>query len=261
MRSLLTAGAALAIGAAAQAQSGEPVQWRVEDGGNGHWYLFIETALPRTWHTARDAAATIGGHLATITTAAEQAFIVSIAPQYVDESGGQAWLGGFQDTTAPDFEEPHGGWRWVTGEPMTYQPWMNAGQTAPGSDFLALAYDVDRRLGWNDLWADYFGGRRFAFVEFDADCNADGIVDFGQILNGTLPDSNGNGVPDCCETSSACCTADIYRNGRIDGADLGILLSEWGAITSTTRSDLNGDGRVDGADLGTLLANWGPCGG
>jgi hypothetical protein len=55
------------------------------------------------------------------------------------------------------------------------------------------------------------------------------------------------------------CLGDLYRNGRIDGADLGVLLSEWGQVTGAIQSDLNGDGRVDGADLGTLLANWGPC--
>jgi hypothetical protein len=50
-------------------------------------------------------------------------------------------------------------------------------------------------------------------------------------------------------------------NHIVDGGDLGVLLSEWGVVTPTTRSDLNRDGFVDGADLGRLLANWGPCGG
>jgi hypothetical protein len=45
----------------------------------------------------------------------------------------------------------------------------------------------------------------------------------------------------------------------INGADLGILLSEWGPGYANTVSDINHDGRVDGADLGFLLANWGPC--
>jgi hypothetical protein len=36
-------------------------------------------------------------------------------------------------------------------------------------------------------------------VEWSADCNGDGITDYGQILQGTLPDANGNGVPDACD--------------------------------------------------------------
>ena len=55
------------------------------------------------------------------------------------------------------------------------------------------------------------------------------------------------------------CPPDLDHSGGVDGADLGILLAEWGVATAGTRSDLNQDGQVDGADLGLLLAAWGPC--
>ena len=61
--------------------------------------------------------------------------------------------------------------------------------------------------------------------------------------------------------SSDCCIGDIYRDGVINGADLGIVLADWGPAVATKPSDLDGNGRVDGADLGMLLANWGACGG
>jgi hypothetical protein len=38
----------------------------------------------------------------------------------------------------------------------------------------------------------------------------------------------------------------------------GTLLSEWGPANASTVSDINRDDRVDGADLGYLLSNWGP---
>ena len=44
------------------------------------------------------------------------------------------------------------------------------------------------------------------------------------------------------------------KDGRVDGADLGILLSLWG--TSGSVADLDGSGFVDGADLGLILAFW-----
>ena len=47
---------------------------------------------------------------------------------------------------------------------------------------------------------------------------------------------------------------DLNGDGRVDGADLTILLSDWGA--SGTDSDLNGSGMVGGEDLAILLANW-----
>jgi hypothetical protein len=52
------------------------------------------------------------------------------------------------------------------------------------------------------------------------------------------------------------CPEDLNDDGQVDGADLGILLSQWGVGGS---ADLDGSGVVDGADLGTLLAAWGPC--
>jgi formylglycine-generating enzyme required for sulfatase activity len=91
------------------------------------------------------------------------------------------------------------------------------------------------------------------------DCNSDGIVDFGQILDGTFADVNADGIPDVCQ--APCVPSDLNNDRSVDGADLGMLLSAWGpAGPEPTRADINGNGIVDGADLGVLLANWGACG-
>lgn len=55
----------------------------------------------------------------------------------------------------------------------------------------------------------------------------------------------------------ALCAGDANFDGKVDGADLGIILVDWG--TSNDASDLNDDNVVDGGDLGILLGNWGPC--
>ena len=56
------------------------------------------------------------------------------------------------------------------------------------------------------------------------------------------------------------CIADLYRDGIVNGADLGILLAGWGTCgTGSCAADLNGDGQVNGADLGIVLAGWGVC--
>ncbi len=47
---------------------------------------------------------------------------------------------------------------------------------------------------------------------------------------------------------------DLNGDGRVDGADLGVLLAAWGLPDQD--ADLNGDGTVDGADLGILLSRW-----
>ena len=56
------------------------------------------------------------------------------------------------------------------------------------------------------------------------------------------------------------CIADLNLDGKVDGADLAVVLVAWGTPGSTTGGgDLNGDGRVNGEDLGILLAAWGNC--
>lgn len=47
---------------------------------------------------------------------------------------------------------------------------------------------------------------------------------------------------------------DLTGDGRVDGADLGMLLGSWGATGGA--ADLDQSGTVDGADLGALLGAW-----
>ena len=58
-------------------------------------------------------------------------------------------------------------------------------------------------------------------------------------------------------SSPDCCPADLNCDGVVNGADLGILLGDWGQ--EGVPGDITGDGPVNGADLGILLGAWGPC--
>ncbi|MFO0873807.1 MAG: hypothetical protein U0575_07520 [Phycisphaerales bacterium] len=53
-----------------------------------------------------------------------------------------------------------------------------------------------------------------------------------------------------------CCLGDLNGDDAVNGADLGLMLGEWG---EGGMGDLNDDGVVDGADLGLLLGAWGSC--
>ena len=56
------------------------------------------------------------------------------------------------------------------------------------------------------------------------------------------------------ETAGACGSiADLDGDGRVNGADLGLLVSQWGGPGS---ADFSGNGAVDGADLGVMIAEW-----
>ncbi len=51
---------------------------------------------------------------------------------------------------------------------------------------------------------------------------------------------------------------DLDGNGSVDGADLAILLGQWGSsCKGGCTADLDGSGGVDGADLAMLLGAWG----
>ena len=51
------------------------------------------------------------------------------------------------------------------------------------------------------------------------------------------------------------------HHARQELAVLGVLLAKWGPVAAgdavARACDLNRDGQVDGADLGILLSNWG----
>jgi hypothetical protein len=223
-----------------------PVQWKVSDGGNGHWYLFDQAVMH--WQPHRDRAAAVGGHLGTVTSASEQTFVESVL--FIQEA--DIWLGGVSNWPQPV--------AWITGEPVSFTYWQRYN---PGGGYafeMCGRPDCLLRFGWNiesensDGWPGNKG-----LYEWDADCNNDNIVDYGQILQGQLADANTNGIPDICE-GPTCHDIDLNLNGIVDGGDLGILLAFWGIVSPAfPRADINGDGLVNGADLGIVLASWGPC--
>ena len=144
---------ALALGFAARLACAQPVY----SPATGSWYEAILTQ--NTWTAANsEAAATsfrgIPGHLATITTPAENDFLVdSVLPVHFYGF----WIGGKQ---AGDIE-PADGWEWIKGEPWTFTNWDigEPNNADLDEDFLQIysnwndAPVPDRRLpgSWNDI--------------------------------------------------------------------------------------------------------------
>jgi len=106
----------------------------------GHLYLAVQTTSG-DWDSANRTAQKAGGHLATISSAEENDFLLKLfSPDQRFITGpGDSWLHGpmiglFQ---ADRSQEPGGGWVWVTGEPMTFRGWN------PGNPD-----NVDNRQHW-----------------------------------------------------------------------------------------------------------------
>ncbi len=201
--------------------AGEPcdaVQWTEAEGGNGHWYSYRLGDLNNAAWTALAEAE--GAHLVTITSEAEGVFVEAVHDAAAPQSAYHT--GGFQDTSAPDYAEPDGGWRWVTGEPWQYTNWgYSDGADQPDNlpDWGEGANIMGIRWQENGIWLDMSETTEWAAMfEWSADCNGDGIVDYGQILDGTYADDDGNGVPDCCELPGGC--EDCNDNGVLDSEDL-----------------------------------------
>ncbi len=54
------------------------------------------------------------------------------------------------------------------------------------------------------------------------------------------------------------CAGDLDHSGRVNTADLALLLGAWGPNPGHV-ADLNADDVVNAADLALLLAAWGDC--
>jgi len=236
-----------------------PVEWRVSDGGNGHLYSAVHpTPMPTTYASQDSYTASVGGYMATLSTENEHLFAIRLLSGLPGEANGAFF--GLRRMSNPV------GWRFVDGQEVTWNAWGTSScpsgpypNNVEGGELVAELYKQTCGWIWDDTPpADFTNQPTLKLlIEWSADCNNDGTVDYGQILRGELPDINHNGTSDTCE-----CIGDIYLDGVINGADLGALLAYWGPTTSAAPSracDLNADGVVNGSDLGILLAYWGPC--
>ena len=99
------------------------VRWEPAAGGNGHWYKAVPNTNGVTPRLATELARQDGGYLATIASAAENAFVFGLANSPIFFTGGNGSgpaLGGRQEDGAV---EPAGGWHWATGEQWSYTNW------------------------------------------------------------------------------------------------------------------------------------------
>ena len=129
---------------------------------NDHAYKIIRGRL--TWEEARSEAEKleyngIYGHLATLTTEAENNFVW-------EELGNNLkhyWLGGFQTNST---EEPSGGWSWVTGETWDFTYWFSPAEpNNSGGKQHYLSFWSGPEGKWMDVRNDW-GGAKGYIVEF-----------------------------------------------------------------------------------------------
>ncbi len=180
----------------ASAQYAPPIQWKESEGGNGHWYSASTSTA--SWPGARGAAESVGAMLACTETAAEAEFLRSAG--LTNELF--VFVGLYQDFKDPNYVEPAGGWRWLSGEPFDATLWQPG---EPNDLFGGEGYGELEGPGRPPYLNDVIQGANLTYyLEWSSDCNGDGIVDLGQIRAGQLPDFDGDNVPDCCVAGGSC---------------------------------------------------------
>jgi hypothetical protein len=115
-----------------------PVPFTLPNGQTHRYEVVYTPEGGINWVQAKSLAEQAGGHLATITSAEENAFVFDLIK---DKKYWYQWdithhfvmngpfLGGYQPRGS---REPKGGWRWVTGEPWDYENWAWEGM--PGDN-------------------------------------------------------------------------------------------------------------------------------
>lgn len=125
-----------------------PVQWTAASGGNNHWYEFVSASVNYAAASSAAAASSfagVSGHVVTITSAAEQAFIDS---NFGASHSNFFWIGASDAAS-------EGTWKWIEGPESgellsaTYQNW-NAGEpnNLGNEDFAMGNWGTASK--WND---------------------------------------------------------------------------------------------------------------
>jgi len=213
----------------------EPIQWVPEVGGNGHFYELIEPPGGASWTSSKAMAEQaeylgVQGHLATVTSKAENDFIVATFAR----RDFRAWIG-LSDRVV------EGRWEWVTREPVTYTNWGGGepNDCCGGEDYAL--YETDGQVtDWNDG----------SDVPLSAGVIAIGfIIEYPVPLKYFLPG-------DCDESGSLDVSDGICLLGYLFLGDPEEL--PCGDHTSAARSnivtlDSNGSGSLDLADAVTVF--------
>jgi hypothetical protein len=225
-------------------------QWRIEDGGNGHWYKGITCSDFCTWQEARDIALAMGGDLASVNSEQENVFIFDVIKDntalwfHFQGVTVGPYIGGYQDVDAPDYSEPTGGWYWTDGSSFidSYTAW-NGGE--PGNSCGGMPENFVNFMGygnmnpsmlWNDIGDECHGGLAGFVVEW--------------------PNAPNHGA--CCVNSGCYPTTEIACS-HLGGTWLGVASTCDDCPPPTCAGDTDDNDVVNIEDLLTVIGDWGPC--
>ena len=222
------------------------------DDVSGHLYDAIAVDGLINWTDARAAAEGMSSgacqaYLASITSAAENEFILAKFPSVTPMIGNGYWIGGYQE---PDTEPADAGWMWVSGEAFEFTDWSadqpddNLGINPEDAlHFLSVSDGgFAGVIGWNDLnRTDMTPGY---VVEFDGACTEAALLDI------ILKLKQGEGVRNInLKSQGKIAAAVLSVDGEFDAATID-------PTTVTLGDGADPDAHVAGNKHGKLMVSW-----
>ena len=210
---------------------------------------------------AQTLAAALGAHLATFSTL-EESNAVSNAI-----NSANVLFGLYQDSEAPLYAEPAGGWTWVTGEEFSWSNWdssqPNNTSSVYGEESVGHLRDNKK---WNDVAMLYDGYQALLETPNVPGCTSPTACNFDPAATS---DDGTCELPGCMDTQACNYSAEaVCDDGNCDytccpgpGCCLGGQHWDWelNGCVITNPSDSNFDGCVQLNDLLDLLSAYGDC--
>lgn len=125
--------------------------------GNGNYYKII--TIKCSWEQAKTVCEGMGGHLVTITSREEDDFCLNL---FLRSGTTGCWTGAYD-------AESNGAWKWVTGEPFTYQNFAK-GEPKGADTATGIQYYYEYKSISNGVWDDYVANAKIVFMcEWEAE--------------------------------------------------------------------------------------------
>lgn len=247
---------------------------------NGSRYALFEMNM--SWDDCKAYCESLGGHLATITSAEEQAFLNSTVLPHGNKNTYYIGL-----TRANAFSN----WHWITGEPVTYYNWDSGEPNYDNEHWVHIYRRIKTRGKWNNTqnyvsgtweYSTYMAG---CICEWESEAPADYNIIVGTnfktgrlltaLRENSLVDTDGDSISDWQEANTALLT--IRSDGTVtlpalqdlfDSATISAILNRTytneavrrgmaatfknkkvlPCVTDPTSADTDGDGYADVSD-------------